>query len=137
MRVYERDNQLNYQNVVFRLRFSGSKNLVFALCLLWDMHSPAHAQAKHSEARGELLYAAHCNACHFSEIHWREQKLATDWSSLKTQVRRWQASIGLPWSEEEIIDVARYLNAVYYNFPESGQKDLSQGKKPGQILHKN
>lgn len=113
------------------------KHLVIALCLLWGAHSPAHAQARHSEARGELLYAAHCTACHTSEIHWREQKLATGWSSLKAQVRRWQASIGLAWSEEEITDVARYLNAAYYGFPDTDQKDLSQGKKPKQISHKN
>lgn len=113
-----------------------SKHLVFALCLLWDAHSPALAQAKHSETRGELLYAAHCIACHAAEIHWREQKLSTDWNSLKAQVRRWQASIGLAWSDEEIADVARYLNATYYDFPDTGQKGLLQGKKPEHMLRK-
>lgn len=107
---------------------NGLKKLAFALCLSWG----AYAQA--GEGRGELLYATHCNACHASEIHWRKQNLATGWNSLKAQVRRWQASIGLTWSEEEITDVARYLNAVYYGFPETGQKDFSQGKKPGQAL---
>jgi len=112
----------------------GAIKSVFVLCLLCGAYSSALAQAKHSEARGELLYAAHCTTCHASEIHWREKKLATGWNSLKAQVRRWQASIGLLWSEEEITDVARYLNAAYYGFPETGQKDLSQGKKPKQIL---
>lgn len=112
-----------------------SGKLVFALCLLWwGAHPLAHAQAKQSEARGELLYAAHCNTCHASEIHWREQKLATGWDSLKGQVRRWQASLGLAWSEEEITDVTRYLNAAYYDFLDTGQKDLSQGGKPRQTL---
>ena len=113
---------------------NGSVKWAFALCLWCGTHTVAHAQAKPGEARGELLYATYCSACHTAEIHWRRQKLATDWSSLRVQVRRWQASIGLIWSEEEIDDVARYLNAVYYNFPTSEQKDFSQGNKPKQAL---
>jgi mono/diheme cytochrome c family protein len=90
--------------------------LVFFLCLLWGVQTQALAQEPHRETRGELLYSTHCNACHTSKIHWREHKLATDWDSLEAQVRRWQASIGLGWSEEEIADVTRYLNDVYYSF---------------------
>lgn len=115
---------------------NGSKKLAFALCLMWGTHPLAYAQAMRGEAQGELLYATHCNACHASEVHWRGQKLAVDWDSLKAQVRRWQASIGLGWSEEEVTDVARYLNASYYNFPSTEQKDFSQGKNPKQILRK-
>jgi len=111
-----------------------SKEMAFALCLFWGMHAFAHAQSKLGESRGELLYATHCSACHTSKIHWREQKLATDWNGLKVQVRRWQASIGLSWSEEEITDVAHYLNAIHYGFPVADQKGLSQEKKPIQIL---
>lgn len=105
---------------------TGAIKLVFALCFLCGAHSSALAQEKHNEARGELLYAAHCIACHTSEVHWREQKLAADWRSLKAQVRRWQANIGLTWSEEEITDVTRYLNAAYYDFPDIDWKGLSQ-----------
>ncbi|MDO8292099.1 MAG: cytochrome c [Gallionella sp.] len=112
------------------------KQVVFALCQFWGMHALAHAQSKQGESRGELLYATHCSACHTSEIHWREQKLATDWSSLRVQVRRWQTNIGLNWNEEEIADVVHYLNAAYYDFPNTGQEDFSQGKKPKQALHK-
>ena len=112
------------------------KQVVFALCLFWGANTLAHAQTKHSEERGELLYSTHCNACHTSEVHWRKQKLATDWSSLKAQVRRWQVNIGLDWNEQEITDVARYLNAAYYDFPNTGQEDFSQGKKPRQALRK-
>ncbi len=113
---------------------TGSKQLVLALCLFWGMHTLAHAQPKHGESRGELLYETHCNACHTSKIHWREQKLATDWNSLKVQVRRWQASMGLDWSEEEITDVTHYLNAVHYGFPATDQEGLFQGKKSNQVL---
>ncbi|MDE2311345.1 MAG: hypothetical protein KGL01_11060 [Betaproteobacteria bacterium] len=111
-----------------------SRQLAFALCLFWGMHTLAHAQPKHGESRGELLYATHCNACHTSKIHWREQKLAIDWSSLKAQVRRWQASIGLDWSEEEITDVTNYLNTVHYGFPVTDQQGFLPGKQLNQVL---
>lgn len=103
--------------------------LIIALCLCRGM--PAAAQEGLS--RGELLYATHCSACHTAEIHWRKQKLATDWNSLTAQVRRWQASTGLGWSKEEIADVARYLNETHYGFPEPGRKGYSQHEIPEHV----
>lgn len=105
-----------------------SKQLVFALSLFWGMHASAHAQPTHVESRGELLYATHCNACHTAKVHWREQKLATDWNSLNVQVRRWQANIGLGWGKEEVTDVARYLNTAHYGFSITDLEDNSQDK---------
>lgn len=104
-----------------------SRKLVFAMCLFWCAHTPAHAQVKHGETRGELLYSTHCSACHSDQVHWREKKIATDWNSLVVEVHRWQATIGLGWSEEEIEDAARYLNTVYYRFPAAGTKGSSGG----------
>lgn len=76
----------------------------------------ASAQPAVPAARGELLYSTHCIACHSREIHWRQKKLATDWASLSAQVRRWAGNSGLGWSDDEIADVARYLNVVHYRF---------------------
>ena len=59
--------------------------LVLALAAA-ALAGPAAAQN-----RGELLYTTHCIACHSTQMHWRDQKLVTDWPSLKAQVRRWQA----------------------------------------------
>jgi len=73
-------------------------------------------QTRGQPARGELLYSTHCIACHTAQVHWRDRKLAKDWASLKHEVRRWADSAGLGWTEEEIADVARYLNAVHYRF---------------------
>jgi mono/diheme cytochrome c family protein len=67
-------------------------------------------------SRGELLYTTHCIACHTTQVHWRDKKIATDWASLKMQVGRWQTNAGLGWSDEEIADVTRYLNTRYYHF---------------------
>jgi len=88
----------------------------FAMFLLLVVHTLVYAQEKQSDSRGELLYSTHCNTCHTSQVHWREQKLVTDWNSLVNQVRRWQSISGLSWREEEISAVAHYLDAVYYQF---------------------
>lgn len=77
----------------------------------------ALAQTGDAGSRGRLLYGNHCIACHSTQMHWRDRKLATDWDSLKAQVRRWQATAQLGWSEEDIDDVTRFLNDSFYRFP--------------------
>lgn len=74
------------------------------------------AQVKSTPSRGELLYATHCSTCHDTQLHWRDKKLATNWPRLKAEVDRWQKSSGLGWRNEEVTDVARYLNTRYYHF---------------------
>jgi hypothetical protein len=49
-------------------------------------------------------------------MHWRDNKMATDWNSLEAQVRRWQAANMLQWNEDDIGEVTRYLNDSYYHF---------------------
>ena len=82
----------------------------------------AHAQTAPAPTRGQLLYTTHCIACHNSQIHWRDNRQARDWSSLKAQVRRWQGSAGLQWSEADIVEVARHLNNTIYHFPQTGDQ---------------
>ena len=77
----------------------------------------AQSPAQPAPSGGALLYQTYCIACHDTQVHWRAQKLARDWASLAAQVRRWQANAGLQWSDEEIDEVARYLNATIYHFP--------------------
>lgn len=71
-----------------------------------------------AQERGQLLYETHCIACHSAQVHWREKKLALDWSSLRWQVQRWQVIATLNWSEDDVTAVARHLNRRYYHFPE-------------------
>jgi mono/diheme cytochrome c family protein len=91
--------------------------VLFAAVLL-QAALPLHAQTLVPSSRGELLYATHCIACHTKQVHWRDQRIVTDPSSLTAQVARWQKNTGLNWSSEEIQDVARYLNATVYRFPD-------------------
>jgi mono/diheme cytochrome c family protein len=71
------------------------------------------------EARGELLYSTYCVACHTTEAHWRDDKLATNWAGLKFQVRRWQANIGLGLGEDDVGAIASYLNGLFYHYSET------------------
>jgi mono/diheme cytochrome c family protein len=71
-------------------------------------------------SRGELLYATHCITCHTEQMHWRAKSLATDWTTLKAQVQRWQGNASLGWSDDDVVEVARYLNARFYRFAPTG-----------------
>jgi mono/diheme cytochrome c family protein len=76
------------------------------------------ALAQQPGQRGALLYENHCGACHATQMHWRDKRVASDWASLRTQVKRWQDTALLSWSDEEIDEVARYLNKRFYRFDE-------------------
>jgi mono/diheme cytochrome c family protein len=94
---------------------------IFLSMLFFAVAAPLLAQTL-TASRGALLYETHCIACHDTHIHWRDRTLATDWASLSTQVRRWQANAGLNWTDDEINDVVRYLNAAIYRFPDQAPR---------------
>ena len=93
------------------------KSTLAVLLILSGNLAAADPQPMREATRGELLYATHCIACHTTQVHWRDKKLVTDWTSLQAEVRRWQKAAGLGWSDEDVADVARYLNALHYRFP--------------------
>ena len=82
---------------------------------------PLHAQspAPAAPSRGELLYATHCIACHTTQVHWRDQRLVSNYASLVAQVVRWQGNTGLGWTREDVTEVARYLDATFYHLPDA------------------
>ena len=73
----------------------------------------------HAQSRGELLYSTHCISCHTTQMHWRDKKLATDWTSLRFQVRRWQDNAGLAWNDADIFEVTLYLNEAIYRYKQT------------------
>lgn len=91
--------------------------MLAALFLSLGQLARADAQPTVDGQLGQLLYSTHCNACHTERMHWREKRLVSDWTSLRSQVRRWQEFAGLGWRNEEIDAVARYLNGLYYHVP--------------------
>ena len=92
------------------------RRLAAVLVALVPLHVLAAPPESPSPTRGELLYTTHCIACHTTQMHWRDRKLVTDWASLKVQVRRWQGAAQLNWNEDDIDDVARFLNDAFYRF---------------------
>jgi hypothetical protein len=86
-------------------------------------------------SRGELLYTTHCITCHSAQIHWRDARLATDWASLRAQVRRWQGNAELGWSEGDVDDVTRYLNQRHYGFPAAGRASVAGGRLSAALPH--
>jgi mono/diheme cytochrome c family protein len=85
------------------------------------------AAAGGDETTGRALYNAQCNGCHRTQIHWRDRKIVEDWPSLLREVRRWQQNSGLAWSDDEVLAVARHLNATWYHFPAETGKELALG----------
>lgn len=83
--------------------------LAFACCA-------GSAAADHR--RGALLYENHCGGCHGEQVHWRDQKLVSDWATLLAEVWRWQYNLKLDWSDADIDAVARHLNRLHYRLPE-------------------
>lgn len=49
-------------------------------------------------------------------MHWRARGAVTDWPSLQAEVRKWQVVASLAWSDDEVLEVARYLNDRIYHF---------------------
>ncbi len=90
--------------------------------------------AARAESRVELLYATHCIACHTSEMHWRDNRVVTQWSALKAQVRRWQAVASLGWTDADILEVARYLNESIYHFEQTADPLISMRPSPTDML---
>ncbi len=98
------------------------RTILVALFILSGNLAAADAQpqreATHEPSRGELLYTMHCIACHNTQVHWRDRKVATDWTSLRTEVVHWQKVSGLTWSDDDVTTVTRYLNALHYHYPQ-------------------
>jgi hypothetical protein len=91
--------------------------LLPALCVVAGGRTLGQTPAPADEGAGALLYTTHCVGCHTAQVHWRSGKRVTNWASLLAEVRRWQNSTGLAWSDDDIDAVARHLNALYYHLP--------------------
>ncbi len=94
---------------------TGARPMLLACIVLacaWGL--PARAA---DAERGRALYDSRCDSCHAESVHGRVKREASGFESLRGWVRRWSGNLGLKWSDEEIDDVAAWLNGRHYKFP--------------------
>jgi mono/diheme cytochrome c family protein len=65
---------------------------------------------------GKALHDANCISCHDSAVYSREDRKIGDFPKLLAQVRRCDANLGSRLFDEDIEQVADYLNQAYYKF---------------------
>ena len=67
-------------------------------------------------ARGRDLYENHCTVCHTPKVHTRPNRLPLNFEDLRRIVAHWAKEEQLQWSQDEIDDVAWYLNETKYKY---------------------
>jgi mono/diheme cytochrome c family protein len=70
--------------------------------------------------RGRALYEVRCIQCHDASVHGRQKRVAKNYNDIRGWVARWNKELGGFWGEEEIEDVAAFLNERYYSYPCTG-----------------
>ncbi|NBR28301.1 MAG: cytochrome C [Betaproteobacteria bacterium] len=102
----------DFSNQVFHFSIDLARGRLALACALLCVALPAAADS----VRGRTLYENHCEGCHSTRVHEREQKLPANLEELRRQVDRWQALQSLRWSADDIRDVVDYLNLTKYRF---------------------
>jgi hypothetical protein len=67
--------------------------------------------------RGRLLYENHCVVCHTAKVHKRIPPLPIDMKELRLIVGYFAKNEKLSWTQQEIEDVAYYLDVTHYGLP--------------------
>jgi cytochrome c553 len=86
------------------------RNLFTAITLLLAGSALADAE------RGKQLHDEHCTKCHDDSVYTRDNRFITDKQALAKHVNRCALNTGAQLFDEDIADVAEYLNATYYKF---------------------
>lgn len=87
------------------------KTLLFALLCLCS----ATVLAEPGE-RGSILHDENCMRCHDTSVYTREGRMVESLVGLESQVRRCETNLELKWFDDDIRDVAFYLNHHFYQF---------------------
>ena len=66
---------------------------------------------------GKELVEANCFHCHDTSMYTRPARKVKDFKGLEKRVRLCEQSLELQWFDEDIADVAAYLNQNYYKLP--------------------
>ena len=75
------------------------------------------AQPSAAAETAQPLYQEHCTRCHGSEVYTRADRKVTSYDALVGQVQRCELALELTWFDDQIAQVADYLNQQFYHFP--------------------
>jgi mono/diheme cytochrome c family protein len=67
-------------------------------------------------AQGKQLVDNHCYDCHGTEYYTRKERRVDSRQKLSAQVRFCEQSQNLTWFDEDVENVAEYLNQNFYHF---------------------
>jgi cytochrome c2 len=97
----------------------------FASLIFISGHALAEPFAVADASAGKALLEKHCISCHASSfggdgsgIYTREYRKVKSSKGLVAQIRNCNTMLDLKWFEDEELNVAKYLNQTYYQFPE-------------------
>ncbi len=67
-------------------------------------------------SHGKTLQQKNCMTCHDDGIYARDNRKVSTLEGLHKQVKRCELSLGLQWFDDDVNDVAGYLNESFYKF---------------------
>ncbi len=67
-------------------------------------------------SHGKSLQQKNCMSCHDDGMYTRNERKVTTREGLTKQVKRCELTLGLQWFDEDVDDVAGYLNESFYKF---------------------
>lgn len=83
---------------------------------------PAKPAVPPKLSKGQELHDGKCLSCHKSGFYTRESHRLKSYDSLKTQVQTCATNLSIPWFEDEVEEVADYVNTGYYKFEKKATK---------------
>jgi len=85
--------------------------------ILASLTFATNAMANGDVNNGKKLFTeSKCNKCHGSEVFTRKDRKVTSLANLGAQIRMCDTRLDTNWFDEDIHDVAAYLNKQYYKF---------------------
>ncbi len=69
-----------------------------------------------SVERGKQLHNQNCLRCHGTKLYTRRHRRIRTYAGLLTHVQRCATNLNKQWWEDEVADVADYLDAEFYFF---------------------
>lgn len=100
----------------YSLKFPVHSRIAAALSAAVLLQVAGSLLADVDSARGEALYENHCSTCHDRNVHKRDDHQVQSMPELRTWVQSMSTHTGLDWQNEDIEDVAFYLNLRLYRF---------------------